>query len=141
MKNSTKLQNKIDKQNGIALASFDFPSQPMKSKSDRGYKEYDMIAYSDFQRVLRSNKSEVARRVEESRILSFEEQVEKQKIQNAIDAEKRAEAKRKNSTEYKLDERNRLFPAIERVREINAEKGFKFETNEKGNAVRVEIKK
>jgi predicted transglutaminase-like protease len=141
MKNSTKLQNKIDKQNGIALASFDFPSQPMKSKSDRGYKEYDMIAYSDFQRVLRSNKSEVARRVEESRILSYEEQVEKQKIQNAIDAEKRAEAKRKNSTEYKLDERNRLFPAIERVREINAEKGFKFETNEKGNAVRVEIKK
>jgi hypothetical protein len=141
MKNSTKLQNKIDKQNGIALASFDFPSQPMKSKSDRGYKEYDMIAYSDFQRVLRSNKSEVARRVEESRILSYEEQVEKLKIQNAIDAEKRAEAKRKNSESYKLEQRNKFLGFTKEGAEyMLPTKNKKHIVDEKGNVVLVNIK-
>ena len=141
MKNSAKLQNKIAKQNLTVKDSFDYPSQPMKSKSDRGYRDYFGNAVSEFERTLRSNKAEVARRVEESRILSYEEQVERSKKLQAIENEKRAIAKAKNSEAAKLAERNNFLGFTKEGAEYQLlQKGFKHVTDEKGNVKLVSVK-
>ena len=140
MKNSKKFAAKIEKQNQIAKDSFEYPSAPMKSKSDRGFVDYFARATSEFERTLRSNKAEVARRIEESRILTYEEQVERSNKLLAIEREKRAEAKRKNSEEYKLEQRNKHLVTKEGAAFMLATKyNTKHIVDEKGNVVAVKI--
>ena len=139
MKNSKKIQSKIAKQNQICNDSFEFPSQPMKSKSDRGYRDFHGLAVSEFEHTLRSNKAEVARRTEESRIKSLDEQIAEQNKYNDSIAAKNAENKLKNSADYKLAQRNANFVTKEAVEYKLAQRGLKHIVDEKGNVVLTKI--
>ncbi|MCK9574702.1 MAG: hypothetical protein WC979_00050 [Candidatus Pacearchaeota archaeon] len=139
MKNSKKIQSKIAKQNQTVADSFEFPVGKMKCGNSKGYKDHFGRAVSEFEHTLRSNKAEVARRTEESRIKSLDEQIADQKKYNESIAAKNAENKLKNSADYKLAQRNANFVTKEAVEYKLAQRGLKHIVDEKGNVVLTKI--
>jgi hypothetical protein len=108
----------------------------MKTKNSKGYRDHFGNAVSEFERELRKNKHLAKGR---KQAVTVEDQIKQSNRLLAEDIENKEIRKVTESEDSRLAARNAMNFTAEACARKNAEKGFKYITNEKGNAERVEI--